>query len=84
LHDELTRGWRNERTAKGNATTSWRDKMTRGFDSEPIQSWRNDDQPTITIFLHLNFSGRIGKQNANPNEVILQPMLWRHSIDASI
>jgi hypothetical protein len=52
------------------------------FDSEPIQSWRNDDQSTVAIFL--NFPGRILVQNANPNEVILQPMLWRHPIDARV
>ena len=29
------------------------------FDSEPIQSWRSDDQSTVTIFLHLNFLGEL-------------------------
>jgi hypothetical protein len=32
--NELTRGWRNERTARDNATTSWRDKTTRGQRNE--------------------------------------------------
>jgi hypothetical protein len=54
------------------------------FDSEPIQLFRIDDQSTVTIFLHLNFSERIVMQNANPNEVTLQPMLWRYPIGASI
>jgi hypothetical protein len=54
------------------------------LDSEPIQSWRNDDQLTIAIFLHLNFSGRFGMQNTNPNEGNVLPLLWRLSLDESI
>ena len=44
----MTRGWRNKRTTRGNATTSWRDKMTRGQRNERTRrgdataSWRNE------------------------------------------
>jgi len=47
-HNELTRGWRNERTARGNATTSWRDKTTRGQRNkrtgrgDTTTSWRDE------------------------------------------
>ena len=45
--NKLTRGWHNERTARGNATTSWRDKMTTGQRNErtargdATTSWRD-------------------------------------------
>ncbi len=39
---------------------------------------------TVTIFLHLNFSGRIGMQDANPNEDNLISLVWRLSLDESI
>jgi hypothetical protein len=46
--------------------------------------WRNDDQSTIAVFLHLNFSGRVVIDYANPNDMNLHPMLWRHPIDARV
>ena len=44
----MTSGLRNKRTARGNATTSWRDKITRGQSNERMRrdnattSWRED------------------------------------------
>jgi hypothetical protein len=49
--DKMTRGQRNERTARGDATTSWRDKMTRGRHNErttrgdATTSWHNKTTP---------------------------------------
>jgi hypothetical protein len=34
----LTSGWHNKRTARGNATTSWRDKTMRG--RRKVVFWR--------------------------------------------
>ena len=74
-HDKRTRGRHNKTTSvlKYIIPLMLLCKLSDSlsFDSEPIQSWRSDDQSTITIFLHLNFSGRIVMQNANPNEVYL-------------
>jgi hypothetical protein len=41
------------------------------FDPKSIQSRGSDNHSTVTIFLHLNFSGRVVVDYANLNEVAL-------------
>jgi hypothetical protein len=64
-HDKRTRGWRDQTTSvlKFIIPLVLVHKFSEWllFDSEPIQqSWRSDDQSTVTIFLHSIFLG-LGK-----------------------
>jgi hypothetical protein len=54
-------------------------------DCRTIQLLRSDGNSTSTIFLHLNFTGRMVIDYANPNHVIPDPILcWFCSVDEGV
>ncbi len=54
------------------------------FDPNTIQSRGIDDHSTVTMFLHLNFSGRVVIDYANPNEVaLLLTKFWSSIYESS-
>jgi hypothetical protein len=54
------------------------------FDLKSIQLQGSDYHLTVTIFLHLNFSGRVVVDYANPNEVaLLHTNFWASIYECS-